>query len=63
MKKRAATVQMFALGEDLSLFSGTPQRAIIAPFRPQDAAQQTRFPGFEVKMHDDPKKSKKNLRG
>jgi hypothetical protein len=37
-------LSMFREGEDLPLFSGTPQRVEIKPFAPQPASQQEPLP-------------------
>jgi len=50
MKKKGAVIQMFAQGEDLPLWSGTPQRAVIAQFAPQEAHHQPSLPGLALQM-------------
>lgn len=46
-KRKTSQTQMFTRGEDLPLFSRTPQRQILPPFNPQQApAIQTSMPGF-----------------
>jgi len=57
-KKSAITPQMFPNGDDLPLFSGTPQQAYVAAFVPKESATQPALPGFELKMNDTPKKAK-----
>ena len=62
MKRRNKNiVQMFEQGEDLPLWSGTPQRVIVAAFRPTLAPSQPSLPGLEIKMNSEPKRAKHNL--
>ena len=57
MKRKTAPPQMFPNGDDLPLFSGTPQRVYIAAFTPRETAAQPALPGLELKMNDQPKKT------
>ena len=52
-KRKGAIVQMFRDGEDLPLFSGTPARAILRPFVPEETAARACLPGFELSACDD----------
>lgn len=45
---RTATAAMFPQGEDLPLFSGTPQTVHESAFAPEEAAQQPRLPGMQL---------------
>lgn len=48
-RRKKAQAQMFTRGEDLPLFSRTPQRQILPPFNPQEAAAiQEPMPGFHA---------------
>ncbi len=40
--------EMFTQGEDLPLFSGTAQKANVAPFKPAEVGAQTRLPGVST---------------
>ena len=46
--QRKTQVQMFKSGEDLPLFSGTPQVVRLEVFRPQESATTPALPGFEL---------------
>jgi hypothetical protein len=50
MKRKTTTLQIFTAGEDLPLFSGTPQRAIMAAYVPQESAPQNCFDGFQLEV-------------